>query len=53
MLAKFKNFVKRNQSDLFIIVVIILIALIAFGLGRLTAPDKEPVLIKGLESSSR
>ncbi|MBU4284671.1 hypothetical protein KKF60_02555 [Patescibacteria group bacterium] len=53
MLAKIKNFVKKNQSDLFIILTIILTALIFFGLGRLTVPDKEPVLIKGLESSSR
>lgn len=52
MLAKLKNFVKNNFSDIFIILVVILMALISFGIGRLTAPKGEPVLIKGLEQAS-
>ncbi|GEM_PF-2005270 len=36
MLAKLKEFVKRNNHDIFIVMVIILIALIFFGLGRLS-----------------
>lgn len=50
MLAQFKNFI--NNPDIFIILVIILVALIAFGIGRLTTPTKEPVLIKNLEKAS-
>jgi hypothetical protein len=45
MLAKLKEFVKSNSRDIFIIMVIILIALIFFGLGRLSAPNKEPVIL--------
>ena len=50
MLSQFKNFYK-NQ-DLFIILTIILVALISFGIGRLSAPSKEPVMIKNLEKAS-
>ncbi len=42
---------KINQ-DLFIIIVIILIALVFFGIGRLTSPKSEPVLIKNLQKAS-
>jgi len=42
----------KIKQDLFLILVIILIALIFFGIGRLSIPNKEPVLIKGLEKAS-
>lgn len=50
MLSQFKN-LSKNQN-LFIIITIILVALISFGIGRLTTPTKEPVLIKNLEKAS-
>jgi hypothetical protein len=49
MLSHFKNFIKNSASDLFIVLVVILVALICFGIGRLTTPKSEPVLIKNLE----
>jgi len=52
MLSQFKNFIKNNASDSFVIIVIILVALIAFGIGRLTAPKTEPIPIKNLEPAS-
>ncbi|MFZ5559833.1 MAG: Ada metal-binding domain-containing protein [Patescibacteria group bacterium] len=52
MLSQFKNFIKNNGSDIFIIGVIILVALISFGIGRLSAPKTEPIQIKNLEPAS-
>lgn len=52
MLSRFKNLCKNKQSDLFIIITIILVALIAFGVGRLSASKSEPILIKNLEQAS-
>lgn len=52
MLSHFKEFIKSKQSDVFIVTVIILVALITFGIGRLTAPKSEPILIKNLEKAS-
>jgi len=52
MLTKLKNFVKSNFQDIFIILVVTLVALIAFGIGRLTAPKTEPIQIKNLEKAS-
>ena len=52
MLAKLKNFVKNNSSDIFIILTVILVALISFGIGRLTVPKSEPILIKNLEQAN-
>jgi len=52
MLAKLKNFVKTNGSDIFIVLTVILVALISFGIGRLTMPKSEPILIKNLEQGS-
>ena len=40
------------NQDTFIILTIILVALIAFGIGRLSAPKGEPVLIEGLQKAS-
>jgi hypothetical protein len=52
MLAKVKNFVKINGSDIFIVLTVILVVLIAFGIGRLTAPKSKPILIKNLEQGN-
>jgi len=48
ILSQIKNFVKDNQADIVLVIGIILVALISFGLGRLTAPkiNKEPVIIE-------
>ena len=40
------------NQDLFIIITIILIALIFFGIGRLTSPKSEPIQIMNLEKAS-
>jgi len=46
------NRVKNNSSDIFVILVIILVVLISFGIGRLTSPKSEPIQIKNLEKAS-
>jgi len=46
------NRVKNNSSDIFVILVIILVALISFGIGRLTIPRSDPIQIKNLEKAS-
>lgn len=48
MLSQIKNWVKDNQADIILVIGIIIIALISFGFGRLTAPKivKEPVVIE-------
>ena len=40
------------KDDWFIIATVILVALISFGIGRLTAPKTEPIQIKNLEKAS-
>jgi len=45
MLAKIKNFIKSNEKDLFIAIIIILVALISFGLGRLSKIRENKPLI--------
>lgn len=42
-----KEFFKNNQSDTILLISVILISLISFGAGRLTAPqpEKEPLVI--------
>jgi len=42
---------KINQ-DLFLIITIILVALVFFGIGRLTSPKSEPIQIMNLEKAS-
>lgn len=49
MLSQFKKIC--NKEDIILIITIILVALIAFGIGRLSAPKREPVMIKGLEQA--
>lgn len=50
MLSQFKN-LSKNQ-DLFIVLIIIMVALIFFGIGRLSAPKSEPIQIMNLEKAS-
>ena len=40
------------KEDVFIITTIVLVALIAFGIGRLSAPKGEPVQIMNLDKAS-
>jgi hypothetical protein len=48
MLSHFKEFVNQNKSDLLLTVFIILITLISFGIGRLTASSSsaKPIIIE-------
>lgn len=50
MLAKIKNFIKTNEKDLILVVTIILVALISFGLGRLSkiGESRTPITIENL-----
>jgi hypothetical protein len=52
MLSQIKNFSKKNGSDVFIVLTVILVALISFGIGRLSVPKTEPIQIKNLEKTS-
>lgn len=48
-LGRARQFVKRNQNDLILVGGIILVSLISFGVGRLTAPQPvapEPIVIE-------
>lgn len=40
------------NQDLFLIITIILVALVFFGIGRLTSPKSEPILIQNLDKAS-
>ena len=40
------------NQDTFIIIAIILVALISFGIGRLTSPKEEPIQIMNLDKAS-
>jgi len=40
------------KDDWFIVTTVILVALISFGIGRLTAPKTEPIQVKNLEKAS-
>jgi hypothetical protein len=48
MLPNPKEFVKHHQSDIFLTICIILITLISFGIGQLTAfqANQEPIIIQ-------
>ena len=40
------------KEDVFIVATIVLVALISFGIGRLTSPKSEPIQIMNLEKAS-
>jgi hypothetical protein len=48
MLSHLKEFVKEHESDVILTIGIVLVALISFGVGRLTAlpENKEPIVIQ-------
>lgn len=52
MLAKIKYFVKNNQTDIILVVTVILISLLSFLMGYITAKyqDKEPIIIESSEN---
>jgi len=53
MLSKFIEFVKRYQSDIILVIGVILISLISFAAGYLVAKDqlKEPIRIENPKDS--
>lgn len=53
MLKSVKQYIQDRASDLFIILVIFLVALISFGIGRITASNNEPIQINNLEKTSQ
>ncbi len=52
MLSKIRDFVKANQADIILLAGVILISLLAFALGYITAKqeDKEPISIETSQS---
>ncbi|PJA84964.1 MAG: hypothetical protein CO145_00120 [Candidatus Nealsonbacteria bacterium CG_4_9_14_3_um_filter_37_13] len=48
MLAKIKNFVKTYQSDIILVIGVILISLLSFAMGYIAAKtqEKEPIKIE-------
>jgi len=53
MLSNFKKFIKDNEKDLFIVVIIVLIAFSSFGLGRLSKIEegRVPIMVENLGAS--
>ena len=54
MLEELKQFIKSNESELILAVGVILISLISFSAGRLTAPsqEKRAISIEGVSASA-
>ena len=54
MISKIKNFFKSYEKDLILAVVIILVALISFGLGRLSkiGESRVPITIENLSTTT-
>lgn len=52
MLAKIKQLVKKHQSDIILVVGVILISLLSFAIGYITAKqqEKEPIRIEKVGS---
>lgn len=55
MLSKIKNFFKSYEKDLILAAVIILVALISFGLGRLSkiGESRVPITIENLSTTTQ
>lgn len=51
MLAKIKEFIKKNQKDIILVIGVILISLLSFALGFITCSiqQKEPLIIEQIE----
>jgi len=54
MLAKIREFIKKNQEDIILVIGVILISLLSFALGFIIAKQqkKEPLRIKYEETNS-
>lgn len=55
ILDNLKRFCKENQNDLILVAGVVLISLMSFGAGRLTAPKPvapEPIIIEGASRES-
>lgn len=52
IIRKVKHLIKENADDLFIALIIFLVGIVSFGLGRLSIiwPQKEPITIENHES---
>jgi hypothetical protein len=52
MLSKIKNFIKSYEKDVILVAVVILVALISFGLGRLSKikEGRAPITIQNLST---
>lgn len=52
---KVKSFLEDNKIDLYVAVIIFLVGLVSFGLGRLSVlwPKKEPIMISNYEAGIR
>ncbi|MCK4781473.1 hypothetical protein KAS79_00915 [Candidatus Parcubacteria bacterium] len=46
MLSNFKQFVKKNQEDIILVVGVILISLLSFAVGYITAEDQGKTPLK-------
>lgn len=46
MIAEIKNFVKKYQSDIILVIAVILISLLSFAVGYLVAKNEEKETIK-------
>lgn len=51
MLSQIKKISKNSGGDIFIVLTVILMALIFFGIGRLSVPKTEPIQIINLEKA--
>ncbi len=51
MLAKIREFIKKNQEDIILVIGVILISLLSFAVGFITCStqQKEPLIIEEVE----
>ncbi len=51
MLAKIREFIKKNQEDIILVIGVILISLLSFAVGLITCStqQKEPLIIEQIE----
>ncbi len=46
MLSNFKQFVKKNQEDIILVIGVVLISLLSFAIGYITAKHQEKMPLK-------